>query len=422
MNNPVFAQESTPTFRRAPSGLGAVLIGQEEEELLLDVVRNRRLFRYSYDLSPEEQGKMAATLEREIRAKIGVKHALGVTSGTAALETALGAMEVGPGDEVIVPAWSWISCFTAVVRSGARPVLAEIDKTFCLAGGEIRRLTTPSTKAVIVVHYQGVAADMDVILSEAKAAGIRVLEDCAEACGALYKGRRIGSMGDMGIFSFQNQKTVTSGEGGAVVTNHDNLYIRAVRMHDLGMVRPHHALFATPEDEAFSGGQYRMNEMTAAVGVAQFRKVDVIRAHCRKIYARIMARIGMLPGLTFRHIPCSEGDSGIEIYFWTGCKETAKIFAEKLDARNVNCMKMTGTACHYDRQYCLNRSTAKSTASPFRDFAEWPAPGYRAVDFPRTEDLVRRFVALPLGVLYTEEDADHIAESVIEVHKELGIE
>src|SRR5438552_3764136 len=157
------------TFQLRPRprlGLGSASVGKEEEELVLQVLRTGDLFRY-YGHDPKKPPMMAATLEKEFREKIDVKYALAVTSGTAALEVALGALGIGPGDEVILPAWSWISCFTAIVRVGAMPVLAEIDDTFCLAAGEITRLANDRTKAVLLVHYQGVAADMDKILAEA---------------------------------------------------------------------------------------------------------------------------------------------------------------------------------------------------------------------------------------------------------------
>src|SRR3954470_13283722 len=190
-------------LRPRPSlGLGAAWIGKEEEDLVLQVIRNKEPFRY-YGHDPAHPPMMAANLEKEFAQKFGFKYALAVTSGTAALECALAAMGIGPGDEVIVPAWSWISCFTAIVRVGALPVLAEIDESFCLAAGEITRLCTPQTKAVLLVHFQGVAADLDQITAEAHSNGIKVLEDYAEAVGATYHGKSVGQYGDIAIFSFQ---------------------------------------------------------------------------------------------------------------------------------------------------------------------------------------------------------------------------
>src|SRR5436190_7926245 len=162
---PSAASEQFQLRPRPRLGLGSAVVGKEEEELVLQVLRSGDLFRY-YGHDPKKPPMMAATLEKEFREKIDVKYALAVTSGTAALEVALGALGIGPGDEVILPAWSWISCFTAIVRVGALPVLAEIDDTFCLAPGEIKRLANKNTKAVLIVHYQGVAADLDKIIAE----------------------------------------------------------------------------------------------------------------------------------------------------------------------------------------------------------------------------------------------------------------
>src|SRR3954468_17876636 len=146
---PPAAGEKLPLRPRPQLGLGAALIGKEEEELVLQVVRNQEPFRY-YGHDGANPPMMATNLEKEFADKYGFKYTLAVTSGTAALECALAALGIGPGDEVIVPAWSWISCFTAIVRVGALPVLAEIDETFCLAPGEITRLCNANTKAILL--------------------------------------------------------------------------------------------------------------------------------------------------------------------------------------------------------------------------------------------------------------------------------
>src|SRR5690606_34332245 len=147
----------------------------------------------------------------------------------------------GPGDEVILTAWSWIACYTAIVRVGARPVLAEIDASLKLDPAELARLATPRTKAELIVPCQGVAVDMDRIVLEAHRRGIFVLEDCAQSLGTRYRGRQIGTWGDIATFSFQYNKVATSGEGGMVTTRDQRLYERAVRLSDLGNYRPYHA-------------------------------------------------------------------------------------------------------------------------------------------------------------------------------------
>ncbi|MES2461170.1 MAG: DegT/DnrJ/EryC1/StrS family aminotransferase, partial [Armatimonadota bacterium] len=390
---------------RPQLGMGAALIGAEEEELVLQVLRSKNLFRY-YGTDKSNPPLMAATLENEFAARVGRKYALGVTSGTAALECALAALGVGPGDEVILTAWGWISCFSSIVRLGALPVLAEIDDTFCLAPGEISRLSNARTKAVLIVHYQGAAADMDPLLAEAKEAGIAVLEDCAQSPGASYFGRPVGSMGMISTFSFQYNKSITCGEGGMVMTDDPVLYERAVRNSDLGLVRAYHmdVLHGETQVPAFSGGNFRLTELQAAVALAQLRKLDTVIAHCQSLQQNILAKIADLPGLSPRRVADPSGDQGFELYLCAPTAEIADAFRSRLHDLNVNSQKVTGTYCHYARPYCQTGDAHNPNASPFRQFETWPAPGYRAEDFPLTESLINRFIALPLAVLYTTDD------------------
>jgi len=394
-------------------GYGAALIGEEERLLLEEVVAMRQPFRY-YGATRDANPPMAATLEKELCSITGTGFALAVTSGTAALETALGALGVGPDDEVILPAWSWISCFTSIVRLGAKPVLAEINETFCLEPSEIRRLVTSKTKAVLVVHYQGVAAEMDEILAEAGRYGIAVLEDCAESFGTHYKGHPVGSLGDIAIFSFQYNKILSSGEGGAVVTSNPELYERAVRMHDLGQYRRHHEEIHAASEAPFCGGQYRMNEFTAAVALAQLRKLPGIIQQCRNLSAPIRRAAAALPGVTLRRTPDPSGEVPIETYFWLEEKGAATRMRSFLDSRNVHCQQVTGTYCQYRRRYCLERSTSFGQIPQFSGIVEWPAIGYRPQDFPMTERLVADFVAIPVSCYFTPQDADHVAASLNE--------
>jgi 8-amino-3,8-dideoxy-alpha-D-manno-octulosonate transaminase len=410
---------TTPVLRPRPQpGLGFRAIGSEEEALVLDVLRRKEPFRY-YGADPAKPPPMTAQLEKEFREYIGTDYALAVTSGTAALEVALAACGIGPGDEVIVTAWSWIACFTSIVRVGARPVLAEIDESLNLDPAEIARLTTPQTRAVIVIHYQGVPAAMEPIELAAHKRGLYVIEDCAQSLGSRYRGRQIGTWGDIATYSFQYNKVATSGEGGMVVTRDQRLYERAVRMSDLGSYRPFHAARLPPHEPAFVGGQYRMSELTAAVALAQLRKVDRIRDHCRALQARIVPRLQGLPGLKLRPVADPTGDFGFEPYLLLDDPAKVGLFREKLDALNVNCGQRTGTYPQYNRDYVKTGLAHAPAASPFRGFKDWPAPGYRPEDFPRTEDVTKRIIALPLGWLYTAADADYIADSVLAVHREV---
>jgi 8-amino-3,8-dideoxy-alpha-D-manno-octulosonate transaminase len=356
---------------------------------------------------------MAATLEREFAAWLGVPYTLAVSSGTTALELVLAAWGIGPGDEVIVPAWSWLSCLTAIIRVGARPVLAEIDGSLCLDPAEISRLTTPRTRAVLVVHFQGVAADLDTILHQAHRRGLYVLEDVAEAPGATYHGRRLGAWGDAAIFSFQHNKPMTAGEGGLVATRDLRTYERAVRRADLGQYRPiHHAVAPPHEPMPLDGGNARMSELTAAVALAQFRRLDTSRTHVRALRDHILPATANLPGWTWRPQADPTGDWGFELYASVATPAQADAARAALTARGVNCLPRTGTYPHYRRDPLVYRLTHHPATNPFHADPPGPLPGYRAEDFPRTEDLIHRLVALPLGARYTHADADHIVSTL----------
>ena len=213
---------------------GANFIGDEEKRELDEAVETRSLFRFYGFTQPQK----ARTFEEEFQKLMGVKYALGVTSGTAALHVAVNALGVGPGDEVILPAETWHSDYNAILMSGALPVFCEINESFAMDPDDLRAKITPDTKAIIPSHLSGTVADMDAIMAIAREHNLKVLEDSAEAIGASYKGKRTGSLGDIGIFSFQTAKMMTSGEGGCVITNDPAIYERAVRFHDLGGVRP----------------------------------------------------------------------------------------------------------------------------------------------------------------------------------------
>ena len=260
---------------------------------------------------------------------------------------------------------------------------------------------------------------MDVIQREAHKLGLFVVEDCAQSLGATYRGRHIGTWSDVAIYSFQYNKIATCGEGGMVVTRDQRIYERAVRYHDIGNYRPYHADIVAPREPAFAGGQYRLSEVSSAMALAQFRKVDAMRDHCRALQARIVAKVTGLAGIELRRIPDPDGDFGFEIYLMFDDVDKVVHFQEKLNALNVNCGARTGTYPQYNRDYVKTGLAHHPAMSPFRDYKEWPAPGYRAEDFPRTEDLTKRYVALPIGWLYTEEDADYIGDSVVAVHEEV---
>ena len=233
---------------------------------------------------------------------MGTKYALGVTSGTAALHCALTALGVGPGDEVILPAWTWHSGYTAILMTGALPVFAEVDDSFGIdarrcRGQNYAATRRPSWSCICLARPPTWMRIMPI----ARRHGIKVLEDVAQSAGGKHRGRRLGSIGDIGIYSFQLHKVITAGEGGAVVTNDPMLYERAIRFHDLGQLRPvHKEALGGGSMPYFLGINYRMNEMTGAVMRAQLRKLDTIVARQRRNWLFVKERIADLRGWKLR--------------------------------------------------------------------------------------------------------------------------
>jgi len=209
---------------------GIHFMDEEEVDAAVRVLRSRSPFRYyGVDL----QGEVDA-FEAEFASFLGITHCLAVNSGTSALHTALAALGVGPGQEVIVPAYLWVSVASAVVNLGAIPILADIDDTFCMDPACVEATITPRTTGVICVHMSGAPADVKAIRAVARKHGLFLLEDCAQCTGGSIEGQKVGTFGDMAIFSFQMNKNMTSGEGGWLVTNDVRLYHRAVACHDTG--------------------------------------------------------------------------------------------------------------------------------------------------------------------------------------------
>ena len=253
---------------------GGNLLDEAEEQAVLEVIRSKRLFRY---YGPEEGPSKVEELEQRFAALKGTRRALAVTSGTAALVCALRALGIGPGDEVILPAYTWIASASAVLAAGGVPVVAEVDESLTLDPADAARRITPRTRAIMPVHMRGVPCRMDELLRLARAHGLKVLEDAAQANGGMYHGRALGSLGDMGCYSLQFNKILTSGEGGMVVTDDEALWKRAVMFHDVvGGQRNN-----LPPDEILWGVNFRMPELLAAVMLVQLTRLEGLMASMR---------------------------------------------------------------------------------------------------------------------------------------------
>ncbi len=232
-------------------------IGEREISNVIEVLRSGML----------AQGSFVERFERSFSSYIGSKYAIAVSNGTAALHVALIAMGVGPGDEVIVPSYSFFATASAVILSGARPVFADVDpRTGAIDPEEVRKKISERTKVIIPVHIHGHPADLDAIRDALGSREILILEDCAQAHGALYKGRKVGGIGEAGAFSFYPTKNMTTGEGGIITTDDEEVYFRARTIRDQGQVSKY--------EHHFIGFNYRMTEINAAIGLAQLERLD----------------------------------------------------------------------------------------------------------------------------------------------------
>jgi 8-amino-3,8-dideoxy-alpha-D-manno-octulosonate transaminase len=340
-----------------------------------------------------------------------------VTSGTAALITAVGALGVNPGDEVILPAWTWYSCYDAILAYGATPVFAEIDDSMNIDPTDIERHITPRTKVIMAVHIMGEPADIDPILALARQHKLKVLEDCAQSNGATYKGHPVGSMSDCGIYSFQLCKTISAGEGGALVTSDPDIFERAARFHDLGQLRKPHAatLGQPPRLGQFAGWQFRMSEYTGAVMRAQLRKLDRIVADFRDRAARVTQGIADLPSIQFRKSNDPAGAVRSSVYFRTSGKTERDHFIKALEAENIPAEAIEGSVILPLEPHIEKKQTAE---------VGWPSfatPAGRAIRYgagccSRTIDIWNRYVGVPIDPQYSDQDVSDIIAAVRKVY------
>ncbi len=366
-------------------GKGVELLGADERAAALDVLDSRSLFRY---YGPNF-GARTAAFEDGVRTALGVEHAVATSSGTAALRTALAALGVGCGDEVIVPAFTFIATVNAVVVAGAVPVFADIDASLNLDPAAAAAKISERTVAILPVHIEGVACDLDGVMSLAQARGLAVLEDAAQSFGASYRDTPVGTWGDLGIFSLQLEKTITSGEGGVVVTNDDALFGRAARYQDQGgqFFTSHGGGRGDELDDPFVGENLRMTEIAAAIAHVQLGKLGDAVSALRANRARIADTVGEMPGLTprLRHDP--GGDAATSI---TSSAELAKRFVKSLLHEGIPCTRMYNGLPVYATPSILQKRTASGKGGPW-NCAEHPCHVDYAMGMcPTTEDLAAR--------------------------------
>ncbi|MBO9607739.1 MAG: DegT/DnrJ/EryC1/StrS family aminotransferase [Paenibacillaceae bacterium] len=389
-------------------------MGREEADFASKVVLAQSPFRY---YSPDPQSAVDK-LENAISAKMNIPYALGVTSGTASLIVAMKALGIGYGDKVIVPANTFLATPGAVVCCNAVPVFCDIDESLNLDPAALEQVYDEDVKAIIVVPILGNPVDMDPVLAFARSKNIAVIEDMAQSCGVTYKGQYGGTIGTIGAFSFQMNKIITGGEGGAVVTRDLDLFARAIRYHDQGIVRhrDRYGIDSPDEEFAFVGQNYRMSDITGAVLFEQFNKLDDIVASMRRSHAVIkQALSAQFPKLQFRDCPDpNDGQIGSNLGFIFPSAEGANKFNQAMHAENIGTHALYAGKPAYRTPAIFNQRTADKDNFPFNYPFKNPVI-YTEDLCPRAIDLLPRAAFLPIAPTLTEQDVEEIIEGATKV-------
>ena len=390
---------------------GANWMDEAEEQAVLNVMKSRSPFRYYGPGDPT----CAATFEASAREVTGKKFALALNSGTGALSSAMLAMGIGPGDEVIVPAFFWVASVGTVVHCNAIPVLCEIDESFTLDPVDLEEKITPRTKLIVAIHMCGAPCDMDAIMAVAEKHGIDVMEDCAQCNGGSYKGKPIGSFGRVGMFSYQLNKNATSGEGGLAVTDDEQLYWRMNAAHDLGVAWRGAAPDEQPTDFVWGTGR-RMSELCAAVANVQLGKLPKIVEHMRGSNGRIRETIADLPGVAFRKINDEAGDTGPFIVLILDTAAAALAAAEKMKAAGLTDlwrMADYGFHCYFNVTQLVQKTPLSSAGNPWSLPQNVDhVPDYSKGACPVSDDLMERAIVVTVPSKLTGEQEQFMIDAL----------
>ncbi len=394
----------------------AAAIGPEDAQV------NPQLTRY-YNPRPSR----TAMLEAYARETFGSKYALGVSSGTAALMSAYVACGVGPGTEVIIPAYTFYASAAAVVAAKGIPIIAEIDDSYTLDPEDVERKITPRTRAIVPVHMVGVAANMDAIMEIARRHNLIVIEDNAQSCGGMYHGKYLGTIGHMGCTSLSSYKVVGAGEAGLVLTDDEYLYTRAQSQHDTAACwRPDRYARERMPGELFCGENYRMSELEGAVNLVQLRGLEAQRQRYNTAMRRVLAGLETFRTTRPRRSNDIAGDLGYDLILIAGDREAAGRIAGALQAEGVQAGSR-GTRGSRDWhiyaywEQILEKKSATAEGCPFTcPYYDAPPPVYSEDMCAHSLDLFDRAVHVSVNQWWTEADCGAVADAINKVCAVLG--
>ncbi len=371
-----------------------------ERKELMDVIDTGILMRYGFDGARKGHWK-AKELEAAVCETFGCAHSQLTSSGTAALTTALSAMGIGYGDEVIMPSFTFVASFEAVISVGAIPVLADIDDTLTLDPVSVRKNITPRTRAIMPVHMCGSMADMDALLAICREHNLYLLEDACQSIGGTYKGKKLGTIGDAGTFSFDFVKTMTCGEGGVVMTNNREVYVKSDGYTDHG--HDHLGVDRGADLHPFIGYNFRISELHAAVGLAQIRRLSEFLETQKKNHGLLKDLLATIPGISFRRVPDPAGDSCSFIsWFLPSAQQTQQAVDALREAGLLpGNFYWYNNNWHYIRKWdhLKNALTLNSLSPELRARIESEANK----DFSASDAIMSRCVSTSISLMWTED-------------------
>jgi 8-amino-3,8-dideoxy-alpha-D-manno-octulosonate transaminase len=381
---------------------GFEIFGDEERKEVQDVLDTGVLFRYGFDQARNGHWK-ARTFEEELVKRLGVGYCYLCSSGTAALTLALVAGGVGAGDEVVVPPFTFIATIESVLGLGAVPVFAEIDETLCLDPEAVRAAITPRTRAVLPVHMCGSMAQIQLLKQLCAEKGVTLIEDTCQSLGASYKGQALGTFGKAGCFSFDPVKTITCGEGGAVVTQDESVYKRVEQYADHG--HDHKGNDRGLEGHPILGTNYRISELNAAVGLAQLRKLDRILETQRSNKRILKEAISGFPEISFREVPDPDGDSATFLSFFLPDEESTREAVRALGQAGVDgCFYWYDNNWHYIRQWDHLKKLEGVAKFPIELLDE--VPDYSELSLPQSDRIMGRTISMQIKLNWTKKDLE----------------
>jgi len=395
---------------------GFELWSDEERKEVNEVLETGILMRYGFE-GPRQGKWKSHELEQAICKKFSSKYAQLTSSGTSALTTALAALGIGAGDEVIMPCFTFVASFEAVLSVGAVPILVDVDETLTLNPEAVRKAINQKTKCVMPVHMCGSMAELDALALICKEHGLILLEDACQSIGASYHGKHVGTVGDAGTFSFDFVKTVTCGEGGAVITNRNDVYVKCDGYSDHG--HDHKGVDRGADLHPFLGYNFRISELHAAVGLAQIRRLDDFLEIQRRNHSALKKILEQLPEISFRKIPDPGGDTCTFLSWFLPTEESTKAVVNEMKAQGI----LAGNFYWYDNNWHYIRKwehlKQAHTLNALTDAQRLALEKLQTQNFSSSDAIMSRCISSAISLLWTEDQVTQKGQNIVSVVKKV---